>query len=74
MVCNGIFQNFSNEEFFLVCPQFDVLWDILTPKEHVLFYARLKGVPPKEEEEHVVSKFNYPNIIRYLNENFREKF
>ena len=25
-----------------LCPQFDVLWDDLTPKEHLLFYARIK--------------------------------
>jgi ABC-type multidrug transport system ATPase subunit len=32
-----------------VCPQFDVLWGELTCEEHLLFYARLKGVPPEEE-------------------------
>lgn len=26
-----------------LCPQFDVLWDDLTPKEHLLFYARIKA-------------------------------
>ena len=31
-----------------VCPQFDVLWDILTVEEHLEFYARLKGVHPQE--------------------------
>lgn len=32
-----------------VCPQFDLLWPDLTVEEHLLFYARLKGVPPSEE-------------------------
>ncbi|KAJ3200595.1 hypothetical protein HDU67_001980, partial [Dinochytrium kinnereticum] len=32
-----------------VCPQHDILWDDLTVKEHLLFYARLKGIPPIEE-------------------------
>jgi ABC-type multidrug transport system ATPase subunit len=27
-----------------VCPQFDLLWNDLTVEEHLLFYARLKGV------------------------------
>lgn len=27
-----------------VCPQFDLLWLDLTVEEHLLFYARLKGV------------------------------
>ena len=27
-----------------VCPQFDLLWPDLTIKEHLTFYARLKGI------------------------------
>ena len=27
-----------------VCPQFDILFDKLTPKEHLKFYARIKGI------------------------------
>ena len=33
-----------------MCPQFDVLWDELTIEEHLLFYARVKGVAPKDED------------------------
>ncbi|KAJ3213533.1 hypothetical protein HDU67_002781 [Dinochytrium kinnereticum] len=33
-----------------VCPQFDILWDELTVGEHLYFYARLKGIPKKEEK------------------------
>jgi ABC-type multidrug transport system ATPase subunit len=36
-----------------VCPQFDLLWPDLTVEEHLLFYARLKGVKPSEEKEKV---------------------
>lgn len=36
-----------------VCPQFDLLWPDLTVEEHLLFYARLKGISPKEENERV---------------------
>jgi ABC-type multidrug transport system ATPase subunit len=36
-----------------MCPQFDVLWDELTVEEHLLFYARVKGVSPNEEEYQV---------------------
>ena len=32
-----------------IVPQFDVLWPTLTIAEHVLFYARVKGVPYSSE-------------------------
>lgn len=32
-----------------VCPQFDILWDIMTVEEHLLFYSRIKGVSPLDE-------------------------
>lgn len=30
------------------CPQFDAIDDLLTGKEHLEFYARLRGVPEEE--------------------------
>lgn len=36
-----------------VCPQFDILWPELTVYEHLLFYARLKGISPNEESDMV---------------------
>ncbi|KAJ3187378.1 hypothetical protein HDU85_006666 [Gaertneriomyces sp. JEL0708] len=38
-----------------ICPQHDILWDDLTCEEHLLFYARLKGIPKAREHE-VVEK------------------
>jgi ABC-type Na+ transport system ATPase subunit NatA len=38
-----------------VCPQHEILWPELTVKEHLLFYCRLKGIDPKEEDA-VVSR------------------
>jgi ABC-type multidrug transport system ATPase subunit len=34
-----------------LCPQFDILWEIMTVEEHLLFYSRIKGVPPEKENE-----------------------
>ena len=34
-----------------VCPQHEILWGDLTCEEHLLFYARLKGVAAKDEKE-----------------------
>ncbi|ORX90745.1 hypothetical protein K493DRAFT_265395 [Basidiobolus meristosporus CBS 931.73] len=36
-----------------VCPQHDILWEDLTVEEHLLYYARLKGVKPSEEKARV---------------------
>ena len=34
-----------------ICPQHEILWPDLTPEEHLLFFARLKGIGPKNEKE-----------------------
>ena len=34
-----------------VCPQFDILWPLLTVKETLRFYCKLKGVKPSEWRE-----------------------
>ena len=51
-----------------VCPQFDILWPELTVYEHLLFYARLKGIPPSEEELRVASALQdvYLDNFRHL--------
>lgn len=33
-------------KFIGVCPQFDILWDALSGKEHLQLFATLKGLPP----------------------------
>ena len=34
-----------------VCPQFDILWPLLTVLEHLTFYLRLKGCPADEVKD-----------------------
>lgn len=36
-----------------ICPQHDILWNDLTVEEHLLFYARLKGITPEDEQSTV---------------------
>ncbi|KAG0085669.1 hypothetical protein BGZ92_008811 [Podila epicladia] len=36
-----------------VCPQHDILWGDLTVGDHLLFYSRLRGVPPALEQQAV---------------------
>jgi ABC-type multidrug transport system ATPase subunit len=45
-----------------VCPQFDIQWDNLTPREHVLFYSRLKGIPAKEEQSHALELLTHVGL------------
>ena len=37
-----------------MCPQFDILWEIMSVEEHLLFYARIKGIEPHNEEKKVM--------------------
>ncbi|KAI1321577.1 hypothetical protein EDD11_003057 [Mortierella claussenii] len=36
-----------------VCPQHDILWGDLTVADHLLFYSRLRGIPPHLEQQAV---------------------
>uniref|UniRef100_A0A4W5MUY1 P-type phospholipid transporter n=1 Tax=Hucho hucho TaxID=62062 RepID=A0A4W5MUY1_9TELE len=46
------------------CPQFDALNDLLTGREHLEFYARLRGVPEKEVAEWGIQKLG---LVKYSN-------
>jgi len=37
-----------------ICPQFDIFWENLTSEETLLFFARLKGADPSQENEEVM--------------------
>ena len=36
-----------------VCPQFDILYPTMSIREHLIFYARIKGTPQSLLMEHV---------------------
>lgn len=38
-----------------ICPQFSILWELLSCIEHILFYCRLKGVAKDDEIPHAMS-------------------
>ncbi|RKP06539.1 P-loop containing nucleoside triphosphate hydrolase protein, partial [Thamnocephalis sphaerospora] len=48
-----------------VCPQHDILWEDLTVEEHLLFYARLKGVPVAEEESAVTEAIEHVALQKF---------
>ena len=48
-----------------MCPQFDILWGDLTVEEHLLFYARLKGINPKEEKQNTKNAMEEVYLTRF---------
>ena len=36
-----------------ICPQHNILFDLLTVEEHLLLFARIKGVPAENLQEQV---------------------
>ncbi len=42
-LCGG--DNYSARRMMGVCPQYDVLFELLTPEEHLDFFYELKGAP-----------------------------
>jgi ABC-type glutathione transport system ATPase component len=48
-----------------VCPQFNILWEDLTVEEHLLFYSRLKGIPPALEKGHVERSMQEVGLLKY---------
>ena len=50
-----------------VCPQFDILWHDLTVEEHLYFYARLRGIASKDEDEAVISALSDVALLKFKN-------
>ncbi|CAG8709936.1 14386_t:CDS:2, partial [Cetraspora pellucida] len=50
-----------------VCPQHDILWDDLTVGEHLLFYARLKGIPVNQEHVAILQALQQVRLEEFKN-------
>jgi ABC-type multidrug transport system ATPase subunit len=50
-----------------ICPQFDLLWPDLTVEEHLRFYAKLKGVSPKEENAKLDKAIKEVSLEKFKN-------
>jgi ABC-type multidrug transport system ATPase subunit len=50
-----------------VCPQHDVLWPMLTAAEHLLFYARVKGVAAAHERAAVDAMLRRVGLAEFAN-------
>jgi ATP-binding cassette subfamily A (ABC1) protein 1 len=49
------------------CPQFDALFDLLTVREHLELFARIKGVPSHELNTVVLGKIKQLNLSAFEN-------
>jgi ABC-type multidrug transport system ATPase subunit len=47
------------------CPQFDALFGLLTAREHLQFYARIKGVPEDKMDRIVNGMLHYLSLEEY---------
>ncbi|KAI9597656.1 hypothetical protein BDF19DRAFT_420559 [Syncephalis fuscata] len=47
-----------------VCPQHDIHWGDLTPMEHMLFYARLRGIPKEHEVAEATRALKEVQLLR----------
>mmetsp|Transcript_7258 Transcript_7258/g.9422 ORF Transcript_7258/g.9422 Transcript_7258/m.9422 type:complete len:560 (+) Transcript_7258:1-1680(+) len=52
-----------------VCPQHDILWDDLTAREHLVFYARLRKVRPSELNNAVTKALAAVNLSQWADVN-----
>ena len=41
-----------------VCPQFDLLWDLLTAEEHLELFGRIKGIPEQSLQKEVETRLH----------------
>lgn len=52
-----------------VCPQFDVLWDLLSAREHLSIYGRIKGLVGKELELAIEESLDLFGLKEYADQN-----
>ncbi|KAF9174646.1 hypothetical protein BGX21_009875 [Mortierella sp. AD011] len=48
-----------------VCPQHDILWGDLTVADHLLFYSRLRGIPPSLEQQVVTHAIASVSLTKF---------
>ena len=46
-----------------VCPQHDILWNELTPYEHLSLFSILKGVPKHQVEDSIDKLLKQVNLL-----------
>lgn len=63
--------SFPHNELIGLCPQHDILWDELTPYEHIEIYAVIRGIPKEEIKQLVLDKLTEVNMKKYMNDKIK---
>lgn len=50
-------------QLFGICPQHEVIWEFVTPREHLRAFANIRGVDPNEIEPMVKSLLTRLNLM-----------
>ena len=65
---NSIRTNINKvQELIGYCPQFDLLWDDLTVREHLIFYSLIKNVPLNVLNENINKTLSNIKLDKYKN-------
>jgi ATP-binding cassette, subfamily A (ABC1), member 3 len=51
------------------CPQFDALFDLLSARQHLTLYAKMKGIKPKDIAKEVEAKLTEMGLTEYADRN-----
>jgi ATP-binding cassette, subfamily A (ABC1), member 3 len=51
------------------CPQFDALFDLLTARQHLTLYAKMKGIKPNDIAKEVDAKLTEMGLTEYADRN-----
>lgn len=51
------------------CPQFDALFDLLSARQHLTLYAKMKGIKPKDIAKEVDAKLTEMGLTEYADRN-----
>ena len=55
-------------QLFGICPQHEVIWEFVTPREHLRAFAHIRGVNPKKIEPMVEALLRRMNLLEKADE------
>lgn len=62
---SSVFNSSATRKLIGYCPQFDAISALLTGKEHLQLYAKIKGIPAEKIDEFVDQKLLEMDLEQY---------